>query len=113
MLNDHVTICDHVCNIHTYVDTLAEEDHNFTGPYNITFHAGSTHAAFAIYIRDNMTVEENKTLCLLIDTKAIPDPLCFGRQSITTVTVVDNDNSKHIMLGSYVCTYVRTCITIS
>ena len=96
MLIDFEWLCDHVCNIHTYVDTLAKEDHNFTGPYNITFHAGSTHAAFAIYIPDNMMVEENKTLCLLIDTnsKALPNSLCFDEPYKTTVTVVDNDNSK-------------------
>ena len=58
-----------------------------------------------------MIVEENETLCLTIDHQNLTEPLSYNDPYINIkVTIVDNDNSKHIIL---VCTYIHTYITIS
>ena len=55
-----------------------------------------------------MIVEENETLCLTIDRQNLTEPLSYNDPYINIkVTIVDNDNSKHIILGMYVCTYIH------
>ena len=54
-----------------------------------------------------MIVEENETLCLFIDHKTLTYPLSHSHPYKTTVTIVDNDKSKHITLGMYICMYVH------
>ena len=61
-----------------------------SGPYTVTFLAGSTTATFNVPINDDDILEGNETFMLTIDP-SLPDGVTRGTPSEATVTIVDDD----------------------
>ena len=67
-----------------------------SGPYTVTFAAGSTTATFNVPITDDMILEGNEDFMLTIDP-SLPDGVTRGTPSEATVTIVDNDCKLKLM----------------
>ena len=61
-----------------------------SGPYTVTFSAGSTTATFNVPINDDMILEGNENFMLTIN-ETLPDGVSRGTPSEATVTIVDDD----------------------
>ena len=62
-----------------------------SGPYNITFSIGQTHASFHITIHNDSILENNETFTLNINVSSLPSNVMVGDPGETTVTIVDDD----------------------
>ena len=61
-----------------------------SGPYTVTFPAGSTTATFNVPITDDMILEELENFMLTINS-SLPTGVTRGTPSEATVTIVDDD----------------------
>ena len=62
-----------------------------SGPYTVTFPAGSTTATFNVPITEDMILEGLENFMLTIN-ETLPDGVTRGTPSEATVTIVDNDS---------------------
>ena len=72
------------------LNILENGDYN-SGPYNVTFSAGATTAAFNISINDDNILEDEETFHLSIDPSSLPMDVTIGNPVQATVTIVDVD----------------------
>ena len=61
-----------------------------SGPYTVTFPAGSTTATFNVPITDDMILEELENFMLTINS-SLPTGVTRGTPSQATVNIVDDD----------------------
>ena len=66
-----------------------------SGPYTVTFAAGSTTATFDVPINDDTIPESSEDFILTIDDISLPSGVTVGSPGEATVTIVDNDG-KHV-----------------
>ena len=66
-----------------------------SGPYTVTFPAGSTTATFDVPINDDNILEGNEDFILNIDGASLPTGVTAGSPDEATVTIVDDDG-KHM-----------------
>ena len=95
-------------------------DYN-SGPYNVTFPAGSTNASFDIVINNDIVSEDNETFNISIIP--ITNGHIVGIPEVATVTIIDT-TSKYfahyqiykikvktcLYVHTYICTYVHTYV---
>ena len=62
-----------------------------SGPYTVTFPAGSTTATFNVPITEDMILEGLENFTLTINS-SLPDGVTRGTPSEATVNIVDNDS---------------------
>ena len=62
-----------------------------SGPYTVTFLAGSTTATFNVPINDDNIYEGNENFILTIDETSLPTGVTRGTPDEATVTIVDDD----------------------
>ena len=66
------------------------EDYS-SGPYNVTFTAGTTNSSFTISINDDDIFEDNESFALIIFS--LPNIITAGDPRQATVTIVDNEGN--------------------
>ena len=62
-----------------------------SGPYTVTFPAGSTTATLHIPINDDDILEIDEDFMLTIDASSIPGSVRLGTPSEAAVTIVNDD----------------------
>ena len=62
-----------------------------SGPYNITFTAGTANNSFTITISDDNAFEDNESFVVTITS--LPSIITVGSPHQTTVTIVDDDGN--------------------
>ena len=62
-----------------------------SGPYTVTFYAGTTRVPFDISINNDNIYEGNEDFTLNIDPPSPPNGGTVGNPGQATVTIVDND----------------------
>ena len=86
----------------TYVLFITVKDDYGSGPYNMTFSAGSRRVVFDVPIIDDTKRESNETFSLIIDDSSLPSRVFTNafRPREATVTIVDDDqgNQKQIFI---------------
>ena len=79
--------------------------HNITGddydsgPYDITFTAGTTSSSFTITINDDNTFEDNESFVVTITS--LPSIINVGSPRQATVTIIDDDGNVINSIVSY------------
>ena len=63
-----------------------------SGPYTVTFPAGSTTATFDVPINNDMISEGNEDFKLNIDEASLPGSVRLGTPDEATVTIIDDDS---------------------
>ena len=66
-----------------------------SGPYEVTFTAGTTEASFNVSLSDDNIFERNKKFMITIDPSSLPSNVTVGDPDQVTVTIVDNDGNIH------------------
>ena len=69
-----------------------------SGPYTVTFSAGTTRVPFNVPINDDMILEGNENFILTINETALPSDVTRGNPGRATVTIVDNDRKSLTLL---------------
>ena len=62
-----------------------------SGPYTVTFPAGSTNATFDVSLMDDTISEGNENFNLTIDPSSLPNRVNINDLSQVIVTIVDNE----------------------
>ena len=62
-----------------------------SGPYKITFIAGSTHASFNVPLFDDNIFESNETFILTIEPASLSGTVAVGDPGQATVIIMQND----------------------
>ena len=62
-----------------------------SGPYEVTFTAGTTEASFNVSLTDDNIFESNENFMITIDPSSLPNNVTVGEPRRVTVIVVDND----------------------
>ena len=62
-----------------------------SGPYNITFQAGTTSVPFNVLITDDDILEDDENFLLTVDLSLLPDNITASDPYQATVTIVDKD----------------------
>ena len=62
-----------------------------SGPYTVTFPAGTTSVPFDVPINNDDILEGNEDFTLTIDPASVPTGGSVGSPDQATVTIVDND----------------------
>ena len=75
-----------------------------SGPYNITFPAGTKSVPFMISINDDDILEDNENFLLTVDLFSLPDRIIARDPFQTTVTIVDKDGKLTVM-AEVTCRY--------
>ena len=89
------------CNcytVHTYVCIICLENDDYeSGPYNVTFFAGTTAASFNVSIINDDVLENDETFHLTIRPPSAPDNVIVGEPVQATVTVADFDGKSTVL----------------
>ena len=78
-------MCSFLCH------NITGGDDYFSGPYNVTFTAGTTYSSFTISIRNDNTFEDNESFALTITS--LPNIITVGNPRQATVTIVDDEGN--------------------
>ena len=76
---------------YVYHNITGGDDYN-SGPYDITFTAGTTSSSFTITIEDDNTFEDNESFVVTITS--LPSIITAGSPDQTTVTIVDDESNE-------------------
>ena len=71
----------------------------FTGPYSVTFVAGTTVSSLYITIVDDSITEGNEQFYLTINSATVSDDIVFGNLGGAVVTIVDDDSKLIVHYG--------------
>ena len=69
-----------------------------SGPYTVTFPAGSTTATFNVPINDDNILEGDEDFMLTINSFSLPNGVTRDTPGEATVTIVDNDGKILLLL---------------
>ena len=75
------------------VRILQEGDDYDSGPYNVTFIAGTTSVSFDVPIIDDDIVESRETFNLAVTSSSLPNNVYRGVPNVTTVTILDDEGT--------------------
>ena len=78
---------------------ITGDDDYSSGPYNTTFTAGTTNNSFTVTLRDDNTFEDNENFVVTITS--LPNIITAGSPRQATVTIVDDDGNKIMILYYY------------
>ena len=76
--------------VQIYYNITGGDDYS-SGPYNVTFTAGTTNSSFTISIRNDNTFEDNENFALTITS--LPNIITVGNPRQATVTIVDDEGN--------------------
>ena len=62
-----------------------------SGPYTVTFPAGTTRVPFNVSINNDDILEDNEDFMLTINPSSVPTGVTVGSPDQATVTIVDDD----------------------
>ena len=62
-----------------------------SGPYEVTFTAGTAEASFNVSLTDDNIFESNENFMITIDPSSLPNNITIGDPGRVTVIIVDND----------------------
>ena len=79
------------------VHSICKGDDISSGPFNVTFFAGDTHAVFNVTIIDDNVVEGVENFSLSIDPTSLPKNVSVGKPSQTTLLIIDNDSKYKLI----------------
>jgi len=84
------------------INSLIGSDY-ISGPYNVTFPAGTTRTVLDISVTNDNILEVNESFSLMVNSAVLPSDVASVDQ--TTITIIDND-------GKLICVYilVLTCV---
>ena len=68
-----------------------------SGPYNITFPAGTKSVPFNVSITDDNMLEDNENFLLTVDLSSLPDNITVSDPYQATVTIVDKDGKLTVV----------------
>ena len=68
-----------------------------SGPYNITFQAGTTSVPFNVSITDDNILEDDENFLLTVDLSLLPDNITASDPYQATVTIVDKDGKLTVV----------------
>ena len=68
-----------------------------SGPYTVTFPAGSTTATFDVPINDDNILEDYENFILTISPSSLPSDVTVSDPDEATVTIVDDDGKKTVI----------------
>ena len=68
-----------------------------SGPYNITFPAGTTSVPFNISITDDNILEDEEKILLTVDLSSLPSNITASDPYEAIVTIVDKDGKFTVM----------------
>ena len=69
----------------------------YSGPYNITFPAGTTSVPFNVSITDDNILEDDENFLLTVDLSLLPDNITASDPYQATVTIVDKDGKLTVV----------------
>ena len=72
-----------------------------SGPYEVTFTAGTTEASLNVSLTDDNIFERNEHFMITIDPSSLPNNVTVGDPSEATVTIVDNDGKNYNLVYCY------------
>ena len=67
-----------------------------SGPYEVTFTAGTTEASLNVSLTDDNIFESNEKFMIIIDPSSLPSNVTVDDPDQVTVTIVDNDGKYFI-----------------
>ena len=79
------------------VHSICKGDDISSGPFNVTFFAGDTHAVFNVTIIDDNVVEGVENFSLSIDPTSLPRNVSVGNPSQITLLIFDNDSKYKLI----------------
>ena len=68
-----------------------------SGPYNITFPAGTTSVPFNVSITDDDILEDNENFLLTVDLSSLPRNITASDPYQATVTILDKDGKLTVV----------------
>ena len=75
-----------------------------SGPYIITFTAGTIHASLNVSLIDDDIFEGNKNFLLTINSSSLPNNVTVGDPGQVTLIIEDNDGREfHLLLLIIIC----------
>ena len=75
-----------------------------SGPYIVTFPAGTTMVSFDIPINDDGVLEGNEDFMITIDPSTLPDDVSVGDPGQATVTIVDVGSKQIVIVNHFLWT---------
>ena len=67
-----------------------------SGPYEVTFTAGTTQASFNVSLTDDNIFESNENFMVTIDSSSLPSDVTVGDPRRATVIIMDNDGNYFV-----------------
>ena len=67
-----------------------------SGPYEVTFAAGTTEASFNVSLTDDNIFESNENFMITIDPSSLPSDVTVGDPRRVTVIIMDNDGNHYV-----------------
>ena len=67
-----------------------------SGPYEVTFTAGTTEASFNVSLTDDNIFESNENFMITIDPSSLPSDVTVGDPRRATVIIMDNDGNYFV-----------------
>ena len=68
-----------------------------SGPYEITFTAGTTEASFNVSLTDDNIFESNENFMITIDPSSLPNNVTVGDRKRVTVIIMDDDGNYFVL----------------
>ena len=68
-----------------------------SGPYTITFTAGTVYATLDVLLIDDDTFGNNKNFVLTINSSSLPNNVTVGDPGQVTVNMEDDDGKDHLI----------------
>ena len=68
-----------------------------SGPYTVTFSAGSTTASFNVSSIDDNVLESDEKFILTIDPSSLPNNVIVGSSNHSTITILDDEGLSHLI----------------
>jgi len=96
---------NNIPNVFTFPYSVGMEQDYFSGPYFITYPAGSTKSVFSIAIINDNVLEKMETFDVIINSSSLPSNVTNGELGDTAVIIWDNDGeseSRNGFMGIYI-----------
>ena len=68
-----------------------------SGPYEVTFTAGTTEASFNVSLTDDNIFESNENFMITIDPSSLLNNVTVGDRKRVTVIIMDNDGNYFVL----------------
>ena len=83
-------------NLHAYTFTGGGVDYG-SGPYEVTFTAGTTEASFNVSLTDDYVFESNENFMITIDPSSLLNNVTVGDRKRVTIIIMDNDGNYFVL----------------